>query len=261
MKQKEWENEALFMISALQKDGTDAILDALVSKAKPGVWKEEVKEEKKEEFPTGRSTEIVREKVFKYYNYVLDSARFHVQDVPFDLRVEPIGHEEGSGQIVLRERLVVKQKEDATKLEAIRRKVEKTAGLELTTLLHQKVKVMITVSIQSESCVCRTPSIWLVSFHSVYAICNAGLLLCDYYHLTPPKRRIGSEVDRSFKPVVLLVVFKMGKKQRKNTKASWNKSETAKEYEEALNTAKDNEVVKERENEELFFEDTKGIPF
>lgn len=190
MKQKEWENEALFMISALQKDGTDAILDALVSKAKPGVWKEEVKEEKKEEFPTESSTEIVREKVFKYYNYVLDSARFHAQDVPFDLRVEPIGHEEGSGQIVLRERLVVKQKEDATKLEAIRRKVEKTAGLELTTLLHQKVKVMITVSIQSESCVCRTPFVRLVSFHSVYAICIIPLLSYEsHYHtliLTPP---------------------------------------------------------------------------
>lgn len=60
------------MISALQKDGVDAILDALVSKAKPGHWKEEkAVEQKKPEISKERVSEIVREKVFKYYNYVI----------------------------------------------------------------------------------------------------------------------------------------------------------------------------------------------
>ena len=62
----------MFMISALQKDGVDAILDALVSKAKPGHWKEEKEiQKKKPEVSRERASEIVREKVFKYYNYVL----------------------------------------------------------------------------------------------------------------------------------------------------------------------------------------------
>lgn len=60
------------MISALQKDGVDAILDALVSEAKPGHWKEEkAVEQKRPEILKERVSEIVREKVFKYYNYVI----------------------------------------------------------------------------------------------------------------------------------------------------------------------------------------------
>lgn len=62
------------MISALQKDGVDAILDALVSEAKPGHWKEEkTVEQKKQEVSKERVSEIVREKVFKYYNYVIQN--------------------------------------------------------------------------------------------------------------------------------------------------------------------------------------------
>ena len=62
------------MISALQKDGVDAILDALVSKAKPGHWKEEkTVEPKKSEISKERVSETVREKVFKYYNYVIQN--------------------------------------------------------------------------------------------------------------------------------------------------------------------------------------------
>ena len=62
------------MISALQKDGGDAILDALVSKAKPGHWKEEkTVEQKRPEISKERVSEIVREKVFKYYNYVIQN--------------------------------------------------------------------------------------------------------------------------------------------------------------------------------------------
>ena len=60
------------MISALQKDGVDVILDALVSKAKPGHWKEKkTVEQKRPEISKERVSEIVREKVFKYYNYVI----------------------------------------------------------------------------------------------------------------------------------------------------------------------------------------------
>ncbi|KAK8829627.1 hypothetical protein WA556_005544 [Blastocystis sp. ATCC 50177/Nand II] len=151
LKQKEWENEALFMISALQKDGVDAILDALVSKAKPGHWKEEkTVEQKRPEISKERVSEIVREKVFKYYNY----------DVPFDLRVEAVDSIPKEGEILLRQRIVVDKREDASKLEAIRRKVEKTSGLELSSLFHQRVKVSVSIVSNSEPCcVCSSPPI------------------------------------------------------------------------------------------------------
>lgn len=62
----QWENEELFMISALQKDETDGILRSLMKKAKPAEWKfssQEVTNLSLEE----RAHELVREKVFKYF--------------------------------------------------------------------------------------------------------------------------------------------------------------------------------------------------
>lgn len=69
LEQKQWENEELFMISALKKDETDHILQSLYVKAKPAEWKfssEEVTNLSLEE----RAHEIVREKVFKYFSKV-----------------------------------------------------------------------------------------------------------------------------------------------------------------------------------------------
>ena len=51
----------------------------------------------------------------------------------------------------------------------------------------------------------------------------------------------------------------MGKKQKKSNKSSWNKSETAKEYEEAMNTLKDEVAVTEKQNKDLFFVDNEGL--
>lgn len=62
------------------------------------------------------------------------------------------------GEILLRQRIVVDKKEDASKLEAIRRKVEKTSGLELSSLFHQHVKVSVSIVSNSEPCcVCSFP--------------------------------------------------------------------------------------------------------
>lgn len=65
----------MFMISALQKDGTQELLEALCKKAKPGEWKyaETAKSDLDER---ALACEIMREKVFKYLN----------KDVPFDLQ-------------------------------------------------------------------------------------------------------------------------------------------------------------------------------
>ena len=72
--QKQWENEDLFMISALQKDGTQELLESLCKKAKPGEWHyaETAKSDLDEK---SLACEILREKVFKYFS----------KDVPFDL--------------------------------------------------------------------------------------------------------------------------------------------------------------------------------
>ena len=62
------------------------------------------------------------------------------------------------GEILLRQRIVVDKREDASKLEAIRRKVEKTSGLELSFLFHQRVKVSVSIVSNSEPCcVCSSP--------------------------------------------------------------------------------------------------------
>lgn len=62
------------------------------------------------------------------------------------------------GEILLRQRIVVDKKEDASKLEAIRRKVEKTSGLELSSLFRQRVKVSVSIVSNSEPCcVCSSP--------------------------------------------------------------------------------------------------------
>ena len=64
------------MISALQKDGIDRVLDSLCKKAKPGEWR----------FADGtatnlsmdeRASEIVREKVFRYFSRVSIRVEFH----------------------------------------------------------------------------------------------------------------------------------------------------------------------------------------
>ena len=84
--QKEWENEDLFMISALQKDGTEDLLQALCKKAKPGEWKyaETIKSDLSDD---KRANEIVREKVFKYLS----------GNVPFDMQTEVKGWKEENG--------------------------------------------------------------------------------------------------------------------------------------------------------------------
>lgn len=50
----------------------------------------------------------------------------------------------------------------------------------------------------------------------------------------------------------------MGKKQKKSNKSSWKKSETAKEYEEAMNTLKNEAAVTDKQNKDLFFVDNEG---
>ena len=86
LEQKEWENEDLFMISALQKDGTEDLLQALCKKAKPGEWKyaETIKSDLSDD---KRANEIVREKVFKYLS----------GNVPFDMQTEVKGWKEENG--------------------------------------------------------------------------------------------------------------------------------------------------------------------
>ena len=56
------------------------------------------------------------------------------------------------GEMLLQERILVDKKEDAKKLEVIKRKVEKTSGLELSSLFHQRVRVSISILTNSESC-------------------------------------------------------------------------------------------------------------
>lgn len=56
------------------------------------------------------------------------------------------------GEMLLQERILVDKKEDAKKLEVIKRKVEKTSGLELSSLFHQRVRVSISIVTNSESC-------------------------------------------------------------------------------------------------------------
>lgn len=94
--QKEWENEDLFMISALQKDGTEDLLQTLCKKAKPREWtyaesmKSDLSDDK-------RANEIVREKVFKYLS----------GNVPFDMRTEAKGWKEENGQSWLQVEITV----------------------------------------------------------------------------------------------------------------------------------------------------------
>ena len=94
--QQQWENDELFMISALQKDGTDVLLETLCKQAKLGSWRfgESTKSDMGEE---KRSDEIVREKVFKYLNGA----------VPFDLKTCVKGWEEKEGVTILHDEISV----------------------------------------------------------------------------------------------------------------------------------------------------------
>ena len=94
--QQQWENDELFMISALQKDGTDDLLETLCKQAKLGSWRfgESTKSDMGEE---KRSDEIVREKVFKYLNGA----------VPFDLKTCVKGWEEKEGVTILHDEISV----------------------------------------------------------------------------------------------------------------------------------------------------------
>lgn len=68
------------------------------------------------------------------------------------MRVEVVDCIQKEGEMLLRQRIVVDKREDASKLEAIRRKVEKTSGLELSSLFHQRVKVSVSIVSNSEPC-------------------------------------------------------------------------------------------------------------
>lgn len=94
--QQQWENDDLFMISALQKDGTDDLLETLRKQAKPGDWRfeESTKSDMGEE---KRSDEIVREKVFKYLNGA----------VPFGLKTRVKEWKEKDGVTILRDEISV----------------------------------------------------------------------------------------------------------------------------------------------------------
>lgn len=96
LEQKQWENEELFMISALQKDGTEELLQTLCKKAKPGDWKfaERIKSDLSED---KRANEIVREKIFKYLS----------GDVPFDIQTEAKEWKEENGSVSLQEEISV----------------------------------------------------------------------------------------------------------------------------------------------------------
>ena len=51
----------------------------------------------------------------------------------------------------------------------------------------------------------------------------------------------------------------MGKKAKKSTKQAWKKSEAAKEYEDTLQTVKEDERIANEASDKLFFIDTTGF--
>ncbi|KAK9823289.1 hypothetical protein WJX72_001635 [[Myrmecia] bisecta] len=132
----------VFAISALRRDGIDALRDYLVSRATPGEWTIEAGK-KTEQTPQETVTEVVREKVFR---------RLH-EELPYNIGIQ---HEswrnfaDGSARV---EQTIVVPTDQVRRIVvgkhgAVIGQIGKSARLELTDILKQPIHLILNVKVR-----------------------------------------------------------------------------------------------------------------